>query len=246
MTFAIWPRASRYFNHPLCTLAAVSLLFAAPFAPAQTAGEGTIQGTVTDTSGAVIANATVTAINNASGVSSARSSTSAGFFSIAPLPAGAYTVTVTANGFQKLVQDNLIVDSLQTRTFSPVMKVGRANQTVTVTAAPPLLNTADATMGMTIENYQQQLRRRRLYPHPVPGAQKRRAHQQRDSVQLSFTHSPEDGGIPAGSFQSRSDYHSLSRRRSYLSPTNTNTTTTGAPAFKTGARFVTLSTKFYF
>ncbi|HTW48031.1 MAG TPA: carboxypeptidase-like regulatory domain-containing protein [Acidobacteriaceae bacterium] len=134
-----------------------------------------MQGTVTDTSGAVIANATVTAINNASGVSSARSSTSAGFFSIAPLPAGAYTVTVTANGFQKLVQDNLIVDSLQTRTFSPVMKVGRANQTVTVTAAPPLLNTADATMGMTIENYQQQLRRRRLYPHPVPGAQKRRA-----------------------------------------------------------------------
>lgn len=136
---------------PIVAIAAL-ILFPAPSGWAQTGGDGSIQGTVTDSSGAVIANATITATNVATNASTVRNSSSAGFFSISPLPAGTYTVTVSATGFDKLVQDNVVVNALQIRAFNPVMKVGEATQTVRVTAAPPMLDTQDATLGMTIEN----------------------------------------------------------------------------------------------
>jgi hypothetical protein len=119
---------------------------------AQTAGEGSIVGTVTDSSGAVIANAEITATNNATKIATVRVSSSAGFFTIAPLPPGTYTVQVVASGFMTLVQENLVLDALQTLAFNPALGVGAATQTVTVTAAPPVLQTEDATLGLTMEN----------------------------------------------------------------------------------------------
>ena len=136
----------------LLSLAATAALLTAPALVAQTAGDGSLEGTVTDASGAVVADATVTATNIATNVATVRESSSAGFFSISPLPPGTYTVQVTAKGFESLVQDNVVVDALQIRSLNPVLKVGAANQTVTVTAAPPVLDTADATLGLTIEN----------------------------------------------------------------------------------------------
>src|SRR5580704_3590009 len=71
--------------------AAVALLLTLPVVlHAQTAGEGTISGTVTDTTGAVVPGATVTATNLATSVSFERTSSSSGLFSIAPLPPGTY------------------------------------------------------------------------------------------------------------------------------------------------------------
>ena len=64
----------------------VCLLAAAPVA-GQIGGSGTIKGTVTDPTGAVIPSATVTAINVATGVETRRETTAAGLFVIAPLPA---------------------------------------------------------------------------------------------------------------------------------------------------------------
>ncbi len=119
---------------------------------AQTAGEGSLQGTVTDTSGAVVPNAKVTATNTATSISTVRDSTGAGFFNISPLQPGTYAVEISAKGFKTLVQDNVVVDALQMRTISPVLAVGTETQTVTVTAAPPVLDTADATLGLTVEN----------------------------------------------------------------------------------------------
>ncbi|HEV2278087.1 MAG TPA: TonB-dependent receptor [Acidobacteriaceae bacterium] len=136
---------------PFLATAAVMLLPAC-CAWAQTGGEGSIQGTVTDSTGAVISGATITATNVGTNVATVRTSSSAGFFSVSPLPAGTYRVTVSATGFDKLVQDNVVVNALQIRALNPVMKVGEASQTVTVTAAPPVLDTQDATLGMTIEN----------------------------------------------------------------------------------------------
>ena len=118
----------------------------------QTAGDGSLEGTVTDASGAVVANATVTATNVATNVATVRTSSSAGFYSISPVAPGTYTLQVAASGFETLVQDNVVVDALQIRAINPVLKVGQASQTITVTAAPPVLDTADATLGLTIEN----------------------------------------------------------------------------------------------
>jgi hypothetical protein len=61
---------------------------------AQTAGEGSISGIVTDISGAIVVNATVTATNIATNVATQRTTSSAGLYTIAPLPVGNYNLKV--------------------------------------------------------------------------------------------------------------------------------------------------------
>src|ERR1035441_8373201 len=108
---------------------------------AQTAGEGTITGTVMDGTGAVIANATVTATAIATNTSATRTTSKDGLYSIAPLEPGTYTVTVEAKGFKTLKQENLDVVGLGILGFNPVMAIGEATESVVVTAAPPVLDT---------------------------------------------------------------------------------------------------------
>lgn len=136
--------------HVLVLTAAVWL--AATPAHAQTAGEGTLTGTVTDNTGAAIPNATVTAINAATHVATERTSSSAGLYTIAPLPPGTYSVQVSAAGFKALRQDNLQVNALGVLTFNPTLTIGETNETVVVTAAPPVLDTSTATLGLVMEN----------------------------------------------------------------------------------------------
>ncbi len=119
---------------------------------AQTAGEGTITGTVTDSTGAVIAKATVTATNVATNVSATRTTSKDGLYSIAPLEPGTYTLTVEATGFKTLKQENLDVVGLGELGFNPVMSVGATTETVEVTAAPPVLDTDNVTLGAVMEN----------------------------------------------------------------------------------------------
>ena len=119
---------------------------------AQTAGQGTISGTVTDSTGALVPGATVIATNVATAVATERTSSSAGIFTIAPLPPGTYSLSVEAKGFRTLKQDNLAVNALGVLAFNPVLTVGEATQTVEVSAAPPVLNTTNATVGLVMEN----------------------------------------------------------------------------------------------
>ena len=114
----------------------VCLLAVAP-AAGQIGGSGTIKGTVTDPTGAVIPSATVTAINVATGVETRRETTAAGLFVIAPLPAAVYRLSVTADGFRSLVQEQVVVDALTTVEMNLKLEVGATAESVTVTAAPP-------------------------------------------------------------------------------------------------------------
>ena len=118
---------------------------------AQLSGKGEIKGTVTDPTGAVVANATVTATAVATGVSMSRTTSSSGDYDISPLEPGVYTVTVTATGFEKQTQANLQVNALEIRDYDAKLTVGSANETVTVTSAPPQLETSNATLGATME-----------------------------------------------------------------------------------------------
>ncbi len=129
----------------------LGMLLAAATATAQVGG-GTVQGTVTDPTGAVIAGASVTATNVATGVETARKTTEAGFFVLTPLQPGEYTVTVAAPGFQTLSQQRIMVDALATVGLNPKLQLGTSSQTVTVEAAPPQLHTDDATLGTSMEN----------------------------------------------------------------------------------------------
>ena len=143
---------ARSFAASVVLAVTLCVLWSAIPAAAQAAGEGSLQGTVTDSSGAVITNATVTATNVATSISTTRTTTSAGFYVISPMQPGTYSVKVFATGFQTIEQANVVVNALQMRVYDPVLSVGQETQTIQVTAAPPVLDTADATLGLTVEN----------------------------------------------------------------------------------------------
>ncbi|MGA2195095.1 MAG: TonB-dependent receptor, partial [Bryobacteraceae bacterium] len=119
---------------------------------AQVGGTGTIQGTVTDPSGAVVTGASVTATNVATGAETARKTSEAGVFVLPLLPAGEYTVTVKATGFQNLTQPHVIVDALANVAVNPKLQIGAATQTITVSEQPTTLKTDDAVLGSSVEN----------------------------------------------------------------------------------------------
>lgn len=118
---------------------------------AQVGGEGAIEGTVTDPSGAVIPNATVTATNVGTAVKTERKSTSSGYFVLSPLDPGKYSVIVRANGFAGYEQKNITVNAIQTVGLKVQLKLGESSQTVMVTEEPPALETENATLGTTLE-----------------------------------------------------------------------------------------------
>src|SRR5215472_11823071 len=153
----------RYLIHSAAVLRvrrSIRMLLTASFlatatlvALAQTGGEGALEGTVTDSTGAAIPNATVTATAQASNVSTTRTSTSAGLFSITPLIPGVYTVTVKANGFSTLTQKNIEVNGLTVTGLNPKLSPGAVSESVTVSEAPPLLQTTSPSVEAVITQH---------------------------------------------------------------------------------------------
>jgi len=144
-------RVRRAFLGGIPALALVSLLTSSLPAAAQIGGQGAISGTVQDPTGAVIPDATVTATDVGTGVPTTRTSSGSGYYLISPLIPGEYKITVTAAGFATLQQDHVTVDALQTVGFSPKLTLGSTTDTVTVTDAPPALETENGTLNMTME-----------------------------------------------------------------------------------------------
>jgi Carboxypeptidase regulatory-like domain len=111
---------------------------------------GSIIGTVTDQTGALVSTAKVKATNVDTGYSRLSPTNSYGQYRIDYLPVGKYTVAVEAPSFQRFVQENLTLSVDQTLTVEIILSVGTATETVTVTTAPLLVNTSDAVLGRTI------------------------------------------------------------------------------------------------
>jgi hypothetical protein len=146
---------SRNFGKMKAAVLSLSLLLTVLFAgvpalSAQTGGQGALQGTIVDQTGAVIPKATVSATNQASGVTTTATSTGAGLYSVTPLIPGVYTVTVKANGFQILNQKNIEVNGLTITGYNATLSVGSSEQTVTVSEAPPQLQTTNAAIEAVI------------------------------------------------------------------------------------------------
>src|ERR1017187_8087500 len=112
---------------------------------------GSIVGTVKDQQSALVATATVKAINVETGFSRSAPANGYGEYRIDFLPVGKYTVEATAAGFERFVQQNLVLNVDQTLTVDVTLTVGAQSQTITVTEAPPQVNTSDAVLGRTIE-----------------------------------------------------------------------------------------------
>jgi hypothetical protein len=116
---------------------------------AQTSGE--IVGEVRDQSGAVNANASVTATNTATNVERSTTTNGAGIYSFPGLTPGAYQVKASAPGFQTVVQTNIQLQVQQTARVDFTLAVGQASQSIEVAASATLLSTDDATVGTVIE-----------------------------------------------------------------------------------------------
>jgi len=112
---------------------------------------GSIVGTVKDQQGAVVNTATVKATNVDTGLSRSAQTNGYGEYRIDYLPVGKYSVEAKAPTFEGFVQENLALDVDQTLTVEIKLVPGAQTQTVTVTEAPPLVNTSDAVLGRTIE-----------------------------------------------------------------------------------------------
>ena len=86
------------------------------------------------------------------GVTTFRTSSSKGVYEISPLIVGTYTITASAPGFDILKQEGVVLNENQVFGFNPVLKVGNQHETVTVTGAPPEMDTANAVLGATISS----------------------------------------------------------------------------------------------
>lgn len=113
-----------------------------------------LTGLVTDTAGAVAANATVRAKNNATNVEYTTATDSSGYYTLASLPIGVYTLTVELQGFKRALRENVRLEVGQKARIDFTLEVGAVNETATITATAPLLVTQEATTGGVIENRQ--------------------------------------------------------------------------------------------
>jgi Carboxypeptidase regulatory-like domain/TonB-dependent Receptor Plug Domain len=144
--------ASRYsYMRHICALTAVAgMLFAGGQAFAQTI-TGTVRGSVTDPSGAVVSGATVKATNTATGVTTGSVTNHDGLYNIQFLPIGQYTVAVTMPGFRSLSIGPFSLEIDQIAKIDAKLEVGNATTTVNVSSeVSPLLQTQDATLESTL------------------------------------------------------------------------------------------------
>jgi outer membrane receptor protein involved in Fe transport len=111
-----------------------------------------LTGLITDSTGAVTANAVVTATNKATNVSQTTKSDSSGYYTFPTLPVGTYTISVELQGFKKSVRDDVALAVGQKARLDVALEVGQVSETVSVTSSATLLATQEATTGGVIEN----------------------------------------------------------------------------------------------
>ena len=132
-------------------LAATTLL-AVPACRAQQT-LGAIVGTVTDATGSVLPNATVTVVGEETNLTRTGRSNSSGSYALPNLPIGTYTVTFTLDGFSSQRYPGIVIQADRTVTLPTTLKIGAISDAVTVEATP-LLNAVDTTNGYVLDKAQ--------------------------------------------------------------------------------------------
>ncbi len=114
--------------------------------------QGSISGTIRDSSGAGIPGAKITVTNTATDFAITVTTDSSGNYTATPLKLGNYTVKVHAVGFAEATQDNVQVNVASTTTADVQVGVEGTQQNVVVTSAPPALQTEEASTGQVVSS----------------------------------------------------------------------------------------------
>ena len=132
---------------------ALCLGIAGVFAPALMAQNnyGSIQGTVSDPSGAAIADAQVTLTNVATGEKREQTTGSDGLYSFVNLQPDKYRVDVEKNGFKRSAHSDVAVEVGQSARIDVTLQVGDVTQTIEVSGETPLLQAETSSLGQVVE-----------------------------------------------------------------------------------------------
>ena len=114
---------------------------------------GSVAGTVSDQTGAVVPGAAITILNDNTGLTRNTKSGSAGDYRITDLPGGTYTLSVTAQGFKPIKQTGISVAAGSVNQQNVQLSVGAVTQEVTVSGAAATLQTQQTNVHTTISNY---------------------------------------------------------------------------------------------
>ncbi len=140
---------SAWILQTLLAMSAVVLLFSATLnAQVDT---GSITGTVKDPSGAVIGGAKVTLTNEGTAATLSTTTGPDGTYKFAPVRIGSYKLDATSEGFQTITQTHAVVNISTNIVVDFALKTGSTTTTVEVTAAAPVLQTQDASVGQIVD-----------------------------------------------------------------------------------------------
>lgn len=118
---------------------------------AQVAG-ATLSGTVTDATGAVVANAKISVTNTATNITRDTTTDTAGLYTVPNLLPGPYSITVAASGFQTFVQSGVQLEVGAQPVLNVTLQVGAASQKVEVTAEAPQIELASSAITDTVNS----------------------------------------------------------------------------------------------
>ncbi len=145
-----WGKSRQLFQAVAGGCAAL-LLLAVLAAPAKAQYGASLQGTVTDTTGAVVPDATIALTDKETNHAVTVKSGATGLFTFNQLAPSKYSITVTRDGFKKKVIDNVAILSEQANSLTIMLDIGTAAETVTVNAADqPAIDTETGNIGGTI------------------------------------------------------------------------------------------------
>src|SRR5262249_32881775 len=113
-----------------------------------------VEGTVTDPSGAAVPSAKITLVNKGTGIQASVETNSAGYYLFPSLPAGTFRIIAAGSGFKTNEVDDLIVEVGIRRTANVTLEVGNQTTVVTVKAEVASVDLSDAKVAGTIERTQ--------------------------------------------------------------------------------------------
>jgi hypothetical protein len=137
-------------SHRILTSSFCALAACARLAAQITSGE--ITGTISDSAGAVVAGATVTATNPATATQRTTQTSGAGVYTLTALPPGSYTLRAEKEGFSSQVRTGIELQVAQVARFDLTLQVGSVSEVVEVKGGAPLIETDNTSLGTVIEN----------------------------------------------------------------------------------------------